>query len=113
MDVFEAFDKRFAAYSIPIVFLEKLHGGLRWAEGPVYFGDQRCLILSDLPNNRMLRWDEETVKLPIFRAAQFFQRQYTRPRGPPRHLRASGTAGHAHGTTARSRFSRKAIRASV
>ena len=70
--------------------LEKLHTGLRWAEGPVYFADQRCLLFSDLPNNRMLRFDEQTSQVTIFRAAlEFLQRQYPRPARPPRHLRAS------------------------
>ena len=41
MEPFETLDKRFAPYTIPIVFLEKLHTGLRWAEGPVYFADRR------------------------------------------------------------------------
>src|SRR4029077_12877701 len=49
VEPFETLDKRFAPYTIPIVFLEKLHTGLRWAEGPVYFADQRCLLFSDLP----------------------------------------------------------------
>ena len=80
MDVFEVFDKRFSRYLIPIVFLEKLHGGMRWAEGPVYFGDQRCLIWSDLPNNRMLRWDEETGQVSIFRSPSNFSNGNTRDR---------------------------------
>ena len=80
MDVFEVFDKRFSRYLIPIVFLEKLHGGMRWAEGPVYFGDQRCLIWSDLPNNRMLRWDEETGQVTIFRSPSNFSNGNTRDR---------------------------------
>src|SRR3984957_3823336 len=80
VDVFETFDKRFSRYLIPIVFLEKLHGGMRWAEGPVYFGDQRCLIWSDVPNNRMLRWDEETGQVTIFRSPSNFSNGNTRDR---------------------------------
>lgn len=80
MDVFEVLDKRFSRYLIPIVFLEKLHGGMRWAEGPVYFGDQRCLIWSDLPNNRMLRWDEETGQVTTFRSPSNFSNGNTRDR---------------------------------
>jgi gluconolactonase len=80
MEVFEVFDKRFSRYVIPIVFLEKLHGGMRWAEGPVYFGDQRCLIWSDLPNNRMMRWDEETGQVTIFRSPSNFSNGNTRDR---------------------------------
>ena len=80
MDVFEVFDKRFGRYTLPIAFLEKLHGGMRWAEGPVYFGDQRCLIWSDLPSNRMLRWDEETEQVSVFRSPSNFSNGNTRDR---------------------------------
>ena len=40
---------------------------MRWCEGPVYFGDLRCLLWSDIPNNRMMRWDEETGAVSVFR----------------------------------------------
>ena len=97
MEPFETLDKRFAAYTIPIVFLEKLHTGLRWAEGPVYFADQRCLLFSDLPNNRILRLDEQTSQVTIFRRRfEFLQRQHARPAGPPRHLRTSRPSGDPH-----------------
>ncbi|EWY40062.1 gluconolactonase [Skermanella stibiiresistens SB22] len=38
------------------VRLERLHTGMRWAEGPVWFGDGNYLLWSDIPNNRMMRW---------------------------------------------------------
>ena len=113
-DAFEVIDPRFRQYSIPIVWLEKLHGGMRWAEGPVYFADLRCLIWSDLPNNRMLRLDEESGTVSIFRApSNYCQRQHARPRGPARHLRASRRgASRAPSMTARSPCSPTATRAS-
>ena len=80
MDAFEILDPRFRQYTIPIVFLEKLHGGMRWAEGPVWFGDQRCLIWSDLPNNRMLRWDEMSGQVTTFRSPSNFANGNTRDR---------------------------------
>ena len=80
MEPFETLDKRFAAYTIPIVLLEKLHTGLRWAEGPVYFADQRCLLFSDLPNNRILRFDEQTSQVSVFRADSNFSNGNTRDR---------------------------------
>ena len=40
---------------------------MRWCEGPVYFGDARCLLWSDIPNNRIMRWDEETGRVSVFR----------------------------------------------
>jgi gluconolactonase len=80
VEPFETLDKRFAPYTIPIVFLEKLHTGLRWAEGPVYFADQRCLLFSDLPNNRILRFDEQTSQVTVFRADSDFSNGNTRDR---------------------------------
>ncbi|THG31546.1 SMP-30/gluconolactonase/LRE family protein [Naasia lichenicola] len=47
--------------------LEKLHGGMRWAEGPVYFADQHALVFSDIPNERILRYDEVSGAVTLFR----------------------------------------------
>ena len=52
---------------IGLASVEQLHTGCRWSEGPVWFGDQRCLLWSDIPNNRILRWDEETGATSVFR----------------------------------------------
>ncbi|GLW12449.1 gluconolactonase [Microtetraspora sp. NBRC 13810] len=46
---------------------ERLFDGCRWAEGPVYFPAHRSLVWSDIPNDRMLRWDEETGTVAPFR----------------------------------------------
>jgi gluconolactonase len=62
-----ALDPRFEKYWLKLSAVERLTTGLRWAEGPVWFGDQRCLIWSDIPNNRMLRWDEESGAVGVFR----------------------------------------------
>jgi gluconolactonase len=48
--------------------VEQLCTGLRWAEGPVWFGDGRFLLLSDIPNDRILRWDECSGQTSVFRA---------------------------------------------
>jgi gluconolactonase len=48
--------------------VEQLASGLRWGEGPVWFGDGRYLLFSDIPNNRMLRWDETSGVTSVFRA---------------------------------------------
>ena len=48
--------------------VERLATGLRWAEGPVWFGDGRYLLLSDIPNDRILRWDDCSGQLGTFRA---------------------------------------------
>ncbi|GAA1534762.1 SMP-30/gluconolactonase/LRE family protein [Streptomyces albidochromogenes] len=47
--------------------LEVLYTGCRWAEGPVYLPAWRQLIWSDIPNDRMLRWEEETGSVSVFR----------------------------------------------
>ena len=53
-------DKRFDKYRVMLTHVERLATGTLWGEGPVWFGDARCVLWSDIPNNRMLRWDEET-----------------------------------------------------
>jgi gluconolactonase len=55
---FKSFDVRFNALVIPPATLDKLWTGGRWAEGPVWFGDSRTLLFSDIPNDRMLQWAE-------------------------------------------------------
>src|ERR671939_396475 len=40
---------------------------IRWCEGPVWFGDGRYLLWSDIPNDRILKWDEETGAVGIYR----------------------------------------------
>jgi len=47
--------------------IERLYDGCRWAEGPAWFPAHRCLIWSDIPNDRMLRWDEATERVGVFR----------------------------------------------
>jgi gluconolactonase len=48
--------------------LETLYEGSRWAEGPVYFPAGRYLVWSDIPNDRLLRWDETTGTVGVFRS---------------------------------------------
>ncbi|MBB5695025.1 SMP-30/gluconolactonase/LRE family protein [Muricoccus pecuniae] len=61
-------DPSFARYRVMNGPVQKLAGGTRWGEGPVWFGDHRCLIWSDVPTDRMLRWDEATGATTVFRA---------------------------------------------
>ena len=60
-------DEAFNKYRMPLTKVERLYTGCRWAEGPVWLGDTRALVWSDIPNNRMLRWDEETGAVSTFR----------------------------------------------
>jgi len=64
----EVLDARFAKYKVNNAAVERLYTGTRWAEGPVWFGDGRYLLFSDIPNNRMLRWLEDTGEVTVFRS---------------------------------------------
>jgi gluconolactonase len=63
----QALDPSFKRYHLALSAVERLWTGGKWGEGPVWFGDQRCLLWSDIPNNRILRWDEETGAVTPFR----------------------------------------------
>ncbi|MFC4012860.1 SMP-30/gluconolactonase/LRE family protein [Nonomuraea purpurea] len=63
---FEALDERFTTVGGDGL-VERLYTGTRWAEGPVYFPAGRFLVWSDIPNERMLRWDEMTGAVGPFR----------------------------------------------
>ncbi|NUR06839.1 MAG: SMP-30/gluconolactonase/LRE family protein [Nocardioidaceae bacterium] len=73
-------DERFARYRIGSAAVERLATGYRWAEGPVWFGDHRCLVWSDIPNDRMMRWDEQTGAVTVFRQSSSFANGNTRDR---------------------------------
>jgi len=67
MPDFVPHDPRFNALVIGHAKLEKLWSGCRWAEGPAYFPAGRYLIWSDIPNNRMMRFDETDGSVSTFR----------------------------------------------
>ena len=73
-------DPRFKKYHLPLSSVERLYVGTRWGEGPVYFGDARCLIWSDVPGNVMLKWDEETGQVSPFRRPSNYGNGNTRDR---------------------------------
>ena len=66
-DVFEILDERFERCVKTSARLEQLAEGCRWAEGPAYFPAGRYVVWSDIPNDRMLRWDEATGVTGVFR----------------------------------------------
>ncbi|QCK87532.1 SMP-30/gluconolactonase/LRE family protein [Phreatobacter aquaticus] len=76
----EILDPSFARYRIFSAAVERIATGLRWAEGPVWFGDGRYLLVSDIPNNRIIRWDEETGTVSDFRKPSNFGNGNTRDR---------------------------------
>jgi gluconolactonase len=71
---------RFEKYRQDNAAVERLWTGARWAEGPVWFGDGRFLLFSDIPNNRILRWTEETGEVSIFRSPSNYANGHTRDR---------------------------------
>jgi len=67
MSIFEVYDPRFRRLHIATARLDKLYSDCRWAEGPAYFPAGRYLVWSDNPNNRMLRYDECSGQVSVFR----------------------------------------------
>jgi gluconolactonase len=64
----EVLDPRFGKYKVGNAAVERLYTGARWAEGPVWVGDGRYLLFSDIPNNRILRWLEDSGEVSVFRS---------------------------------------------
>jgi gluconolactonase len=73
-------DARFEHHRLHNAAVERIATGGRWFEGPVWFGDHRCLLWSDIPNNRMLRWDEATGAVTVFRTPSNYANGHTRDR---------------------------------
>jgi gluconolactonase len=67
MAIYETLDDRFVPCRSGDRSLEVLHQGTRWAEGPIYVPAGRYLVWSDIPNDRLLRWDETTGQVGVFR----------------------------------------------
>ena len=65
-------DPRFESCRVPNAAVERIATGFRWVEGPVWFGDHRCLLWSDIPNDRVMRWDEQTGAVSVFRSPSSF-----------------------------------------
>ncbi|WP_376989507.1 SMP-30/gluconolactonase/LRE family protein [Bosea sp. R86505] len=67
MDTVVSHDPRFDRLIIGHAKLEKLWTGSRWAEGPAYFPAGRYLVWSDIPNDRLMRFDETDGSVSVFR----------------------------------------------
>ena len=76
----QAVDPRFEKYWLKLAAVERIATGLRWAEGPVWFGDGRYLLCSDIPNNRVIRWDEETGTVSNYKKPSDYANGATRDR---------------------------------
>ena len=73
-------EARFGSFRIGNAVIERLWTGARWTEGPVYFGDGGYLLFSDIPNNRILRYDEETGQVSLYRKPSNYSNGHTRDR---------------------------------
>jgi len=76
----QVFDAEFEKFRLPYAAVERIATGLRWGEGPVWFGDGRYLLYSDIPNNRIMKWEEETGAVSVFRKPSNFANGNTRDR---------------------------------
>jgi gluconolactonase len=76
----EALDPSFKRYHLALSAVERLWTGSRWGEGPVWFGDGRFLLWSDIPNNRVLKWEEETGAVSVFQKPSNNANGHTRDR---------------------------------
>jgi gluconolactonase len=74
---YEIIDSSFGACIDPVAWLEQLYTGARWTEGPVYLAELGCLLFSDIPNQRVLMFNERTDAVSLLR----------------------GDTGHANGNT--------------
>lgn len=73
----EIIDPRFGSYVMGNAPVEKIASGFRWVEGPVWFGDAGCLLFSDIPNNRIVRWIDG-VGTSVYREPSNFSNGHTR-----------------------------------
>jgi gluconolactonase len=76
----EIIEPRFESMRLGNAAVEQLWTGARWTEGPVWYGDLRCLLFSDIPNDRLLRWDEATGLVTVFRSPAQHSNGNTRDR---------------------------------
>ncbi len=76
-DTYEIIDKSFRRMVLPSAALPVLGEGLAWVEGPVWFDDAQCLLVSDLPNDRVMRWTA-SGGLSVFRAPSGFENGHAR-----------------------------------
>ena len=78
MSIFEIHDPRFRHLTVGSAGLDTIATGLRWAEGPVWFGDLNCLLFSDIPNQRIMHWAGGSAT--VFREPSNFANGHNRDR---------------------------------
>jgi gluconolactonase len=76
----QVLDQSFAKYRLNAAGVERIAHGFRWCEGPVWFGDGRFLLWSDIPNDRIMKWEEETGAVSVYRKPSGYANGNTRDR---------------------------------
>ena len=76
----EVLYRKFERYRIFSAGVERLATDMRWCEGPVWFGDGRYLLWSDIPNNRIMKWEEATGRVSVFREPANYTNGHCRDR---------------------------------
>jgi gluconolactonase len=80
-ELYQIEDDRFRHLIVGSARLDTLYSGCRWAEGPVWFNDLGCLLWSDIPNQRILRWSPSALSgdgVSVFRSPSNFANGHTR-----------------------------------
>ncbi len=78
--LYEIIDRRFGTKIQGNAGLDELYSGCRWAEGPVWFGDHDCLYFSDIPNQRVLRYEARGNTTSTWLTPSNFANGHTRDR---------------------------------
>ena len=79
MSFFEAIDPIFRTYVLRNAPFKQIASGFDWTEGPVWFGDAGCLLFSDIPNNRIMRWTPG-AGVSVYRQPSHYANGHTRDR---------------------------------
>ena len=79
-DDYEVLEEDFRRRIRSSASVERLHSGCRWTEGPAYFPAHRSLVWSDIPNERMLRFEETDGSVSVFRSPAHYANGNTRDR---------------------------------
>ena len=79
MSFFEAVEPEFERFVLGNAPVKQIATGFDWVEGPVWFGDADCLLFSDIPNDRIMRWIPG-VGISVFRQPSNFANGHTRDR---------------------------------
>jgi hypothetical protein len=77
-DSVQALDPRFSRYMLGNTHVERLQTGARCMEGPAWCGDLGILVFSDIPNNRLLKYDEQSGQVSILRQPSDYANGTTR-----------------------------------